>query len=266
MKKIKQIFILILPFLVFTSSCLEDAVNQKRSLVNIYLIDAPGDFDQAWLEILRVEVFLQEGNSGGKEGWIPFDYIPLSNMVNVSALVAETQLILGRSELSLGNISQIKLVLGEEHYLIKDEDRLPLNLAPEVGNEIIIDVEYALRGGNSYDIYLDMDLSRSIKADPNSEESFLLSPVLRSFVTGEEAAVKGKVTPIDAQPFVHAILGQDTLTTLTDESGNFYFRGLKAGEYKIYFHPASPYLDSTTTVITKIDSLSQMETILLSKP
>ncbi|WP_186757370.1 DUF4382 domain-containing protein [Echinicola salinicaeni] len=266
MNRIRHIFILFLPFLVFTSSCLENEVNQKRSLVNIYLIDAPGDFDQAWLEILRVEVFLDEVNNGETEGWVPFDYIPLSNIVNVSALVAESQLILGRSELELGTIRQIKLVLGEEHYLIKDEDRLALSLAPEVNNEVVLDVDYVLRGGNSYDIYLDMDLGRSIKADPNAEESYLLNPVMRSFATGDEASISGKVTPVDAQPFVHAILGQDTLTTLTDESGDFYFRGLRAGEYQIYFHPASPYLDSTTTVVTKLDSLSQMETILLRQP
>ncbi|UCS95715.1 DUF4382 domain-containing protein [Echinicola marina] len=266
MRKIRYIFILLLPFLLFTSSCLEDEANKKRSLVNIYLIDAPGDFDQVWLEILRVEVFLEEGNNEGQEGWVPFDYIPLSNMVNVSALVAESQLILGRGELPFGRIGQIKMVLGDEHYLIKEEERIPLALAADLDSEIILDTQYDLRGGNSYDIYLDMDLSRSIRAAPNVEGNYLLNPVIRTFATGNEASISGRVTPIEARPFVHAILGEDTLTTLTNESGDFFFRGLQTGDYKIYFRPISPYLDSTTIVRTKIDSLSEMETILLRQP
>lgn len=262
----KNTFLLLIPFFALTLSCLSDASNENRALVNIYLSDAPGDFDQVWLEITGAEVYAQSGNSASTSEWFALDYIPLSNNVNVSSLVAGSQLILGRTELPLGKISQLKLLFGEEHFLIKDEARIPLSFENEQDKEVLVEVDYDLIGGNSYDIFLDIDLAKSIKSDAENPGSFVFTPMVHSFVTGETAQISGKVSPVEAQPFVHAIIGEDTVSTLTDDSGNFLFRNLQAGEYKVYFEPISTYKDSLTNIITtKIDSVSQMETILLSR-
>ncbi|WP_200975392.1 DUF4382 domain-containing protein [Echinicola sp. 20G] len=262
----KSVSLLFISMLLLTFSCLDASSNENSALINIYLIDAPGDFDQAWIDIERVEVFIQGGNSAGTKDWIPLDYVPTSNVINVTSLVNGNQLILGRSELPLGKISQIKLVLGEDHYLVKDGEQLALTLLDSESQEPIIDVDYSLSGAMSYDILLDMDLSKSIIADPAQENVFWLDPVMRSFETGAVASISGKVTPIEAKPIVYAIIGEDSISTHTDDTGAFLFNGLQAGEYSIYISPRAPYLDSLTTVTTKIDSLSAMETILLSTP
>jgi len=265
MHALKKTFLLIVPFLALTISCLNDSSNENRALINVYLIDAPGDFDQVWLEIQGVEVFSQSGNSSSSQEWIPMDYIPLSNNVNVSSLIANSQLILGRTEVPLGNITQIKLIFGTNHFLVNDEVQIPLEFSSAEQLETIIDVNYNLEGAKSYDIFLDINLAKSIKTDPANTENFIFDPVIRSFTTDAMAEITGRVSPVDAQPFIHAILGEDTVSTLTNSSGNFSFKGLQAGEYKIYIQPVETYKDSLTNVTTKIDSLSEMETILLSK-
>lgn len=253
------------PLVFIAFSCLDDASNLSHSLVNIYLTDAPGDFDEVFLDIQRVEVYVQSGNSAGTQEWIPLDYLPLSNIVNVTKLVNESQLIIGRGELPLGKISQIKVVFGDGQYIVQDNEQLSLEFANEEEKAFILEANYPLDGGMSYDLILDIDLSKSILADQANANNFLFDPVIRSFETGNIAAIEGTVTPTDARPYVYAILGEDTVGTLTDSLGNFMLKGLQAAEYKVYFQPRPPYLDSLTTVITKLDSTAVMETVLLQK-
>lgn len=250
-------------FLLLTLACLDDNANQNSALVNVYLTDGPGDFDDVYLDIRQAEVFVHTENSAGTRNWIPLYYLPLSNVINVSSLVNNTQLILGRSEVPLGRISQLKLVFGDGQYLVLDDERRNLSWADEAQKEFVLDVNYPLNGATSYDLVLDIDLARSILPDPNREGDFLFSPIIRSFETGNVAAISGTVTPTDAQPFVHAVLGEDTISTLTDGTGAFYLNGLQAGLYTIYIEPRPPYLDSLTSVLTKIDSVADMETIVL---
>ncbi|AWW30648.1 hypothetical protein DN752_11215 [Echinicola strongylocentroti] len=264
MHRLKRSLGLYLPILFLTFSCLDDASNQSHSLVNVYLVDAPGDWDKVYLDIERVELFVESGNSAGTQEWIPLDYLPLSNIVNVSALVNDSKLILGRGELPLGKISQVKLVFGDGQYLVSEDQELSLQFANAEDEAYIHEVNYPLEGGMSYDLVLDIDLSRSIQAG-NTNDVFLFDPVIRVFETGSSATIEGKVTPLDAYPYIYAIMGQDTLGTLTDSLGNFTFIGLEAGEYTVSFEPRAPYLDSLTTVITKLDSTSQMETVLLQE-
>lgn len=261
MLKVKNL-ILFLLLSVTLGACLDGDANQKSSLVNVYITDAPGDFDEVYLELKRVEVFVQNSNRGGDDSWVSLYYIPLSNVVNISALVNGSQLILGRSELPLGKITQIKLVFGDEQYLVLDEEPLSLVWEDPSEMEYIIDVDYTLEGGRSYDIVLDIDLARSI-TDSDQEEVYLFSPKIRSFETGSIAAISGTVSPLAAQPYIYAILGEDSISTLTDDSGNFLFNGLEAGDYAIYINPRAPYQDSLFTVTAKIDSVTVIETILL---
>ncbi|QDH78662.1 DUF4382 domain-containing protein [Echinicola soli] len=266
MHKLKRSLGLFLPILLLTFSCLDDASNQTHALVNVYLMDAPGDWDQVFLDIERVEVFVESGNSAGTKEWIPLDYLPLSNIVNVSALVNDSRLILGRGELPLGKISQVKLVFGDGQYLVQENQELVLQFADPEDEAYEHEVNYPLEGGMSYDLIMDIDLSRSILASPSEEGSFLFDPVVRVFEKTTSTEIQGKVTPINAKPYVYAIIGQDTLGTLTDSLGNFTFIGLEAAEYQVYFEPRAPYLDSLTTVITKLDSTSKMEPIILQVP
>ncbi|GGF34869.1 hypothetical protein GCM10011339_23940 [Echinicola rosea] len=245
---------------------MDDASNQTHALVNIYLVDAPGDWDQVYLDIQRVEVFVESGNSAGTQEWIPLDYLPLSNIVNVSALVNDSRLILGRGELPLGKISKVKLVFGDGQYLVQDNEARSLQFADQEDKAYEHEVNYPLEGGMSYDLIMDIDLSRSVGINPSDENSFLFTPFMRVFEKTNNTKITGEVSPLDAKPYVYAVLGEDTLATLTDSLGNFTFIGLEAGEYQVYIEPRAPYLDSLTTVFTKLDSTSQMEPIILQIP
>ncbi|MDZ7805610.1 MAG: hypothetical protein U5K71_00670 [Gracilimonas sp.] len=51
--------------------------------------------------------------------------------------------------------------------------------------------------------------------------------------------------PIEAEPFVYAIMGEDTVGTQPDDEGFFRLVGLDEGTYNVFFEPTSEaYADS----------------------
>ncbi len=45
-------------------------------------------------------------------------------------------------------------------------------------------------------------------------------------------------------------MGTDTVGTVSDATGKFYFSGLNAGTYNVLFVPVSPYTAKTVTNVT----------------
>ncbi len=246
-------------------SCIGNDDLSGKALINIYLVDAPGDFDQAWIAIEGVEISLANDSGTGTESWIPLDYIPTQDRVNVSNLIAGSALILGRTELDTGTISKIKLKWGQDHFVVKNEENIILEMEDPTLEETVIDVSFPLEGSLSYDLYLDFDLDASIKAMPEGE-SYKLQPKITSFSSNNMAAISGRISPVAAQPVLYAILGTDTISTFTNSQGNYLFRGLQEGNYNLYIAPRPPYQDSlVSNVPTTLGMNTQIETITLKE-
>ncbi|MFD2533014.1 hypothetical protein [Gracilimonas halophila] len=45
--------------------------------------------------------------------------------------------------------------------------------------------------------------------------------------------------PLEAEPFVYAIAGEDTTGTQPDDNGNFQLIGLEEGTYNVWFNPTN---------------------------
>lgn len=204
----------------FLAAC-EDASLENRSLVNILLIDAPGDFDEVWIEVLGVDV-LPSGARGSADNasWVDIPYETASNSVRISDLVNDQRLLIGRAEIQSGTISRIRLRLGEEMYLVNDETRI--DLMPSSNLETLLDIEVSidLQAGLSYDLYIDFDLAQSIQSSPGDQ--FQLIPEIRAFVTDQTASISGTVLPRNIRPHIFAISDTDTFATLAEATGGFF--------------------------------------------
>ncbi|MDN3687691.1 DUF4382 domain-containing protein [Cyclobacterium jeungdonense] len=240
----------------------EDASLENRSLVNILLIDAPGDFDEVWIEVLGVEV-LPSGVRGSAENasWIDIPYQAASNTVRISDLVNDQRLLIGRAEIQSGTISGIRLRLGEEMYLVRDEIRIDLTPSSILEELLDLEVSIDVESGLSYDVYIDFDLAQSIQQSPG--ESFQLIPEIRAFVTDQTAAIRGTVVPRNLRPHIFAINNTDTLATLTESTGGFYLKGLPPTDYGIFIDAPSGYLDTAFRVSTKPDTVIALPNITL---
>ncbi|WP_162342378.1 DUF4382 domain-containing protein [Cyclobacterium salsum] len=245
----------------FLAAC-EDTSLENRSLVNILLIDAPGDFDEVWIEVLGVEV-LPSGVRGSSENvsWIDIPYQAASNIVRISDLVNDQRLLIGRTEIQSGTINGIRLRLGEEMYLVRDEIRIDLEPASNLETLLDLDVSIDVQAGLSYDLYIDIDLAQSIQQ--STGENFQLIPEVRAFVTEQTAAISGTVLPRNIRPHIFAISDTDTLATLTESTGGFHMKGLPPTDYRILVDAPSEYLDTAFWVSTKPDTLVTLPNITL---
>ncbi|HZX58643.1 MAG TPA: hypothetical protein VFE54_07950, partial [Mucilaginibacter sp.] len=79
---------------------------------------------------------------------------------------------------------------------------------------------------------------------------YILKPVIRAIPAAVSGALTGMVTPAASLPKVYAIMGTDTVGTIADSTGKFYFPGLAAGTYNVNFKPVSPYVTKTVSNVT----------------
>src|SRR5690606_31970756 len=201
---LKTLSIVLFVSIAFGVACTDATEGTGLALVNIRLIDAPGDFDEAWIEFEGVELFHGTDRQAVEGQWIHIPYDQVDRQVDVSKLVGDGVLLLGRQEVPVGGIFKIRLLLGQDHYLTKEGKDLSLTLKDPEITVIEIDVNYRLERNLSYDIYVDFDLDRSIKGTTDTNR-FLLEPKVRSFISNDRSIIKGKIQPAAAKPVVYAI-------------------------------------------------------------
>lgn len=217
---------------IFWLACSED--NQTAKL-EVRLTDAPGDYEQVNIDIQSVEINSGDGNSG----WTTLDV--KSGVYNILELTNGLDTLLATAELPAGQISQIRLILGNNNSVKVNGETKPLSTPSAQQSGLKLNLNATLVEGITYTITLDFDAARSIVAKGNG--TYSLKPVIRAIETSTSGAIKGIVTPLEAAPAVFAIVGTDTVATAyTDDAGKFMLRSLPAGSYTVSFDPKTGYI------------------------
>lgn len=266
-----QIYSLImgLAVLFFAASC-DMQSNQitapdGNAKVNVYLIDAPASYDEVWVEVLGVEILPKGKNEDNGNAWINLAHEADDQKINLLSLTGGNSAHLGEVEVPAGEISQIRLLLGDDNYIIQDGQRINLTTPSAQQSGLKLKIDKPLNPGISYDLIIDFDASKSIVKAGNSG-MYILKPVLR-VVAEESATIEGTILPLEARPVeVSAIIEEDTVGTFTDESGKFVLRGLKTGSYKLMIVPNESYvgltledIETETGKVTWIDPIQLEE-------
>lgn len=253
---LKNLNVLILAALsVFAFSCNQDdenGISEGNARVNVFLVDAPADYDAVWVEVLGVQILPKGQNEDNGTAWINVgNNAADDNMINLLELVGGNAANLGEVEVPAGEISQIRLILGNNNYLMKGEQRIDLKTPSAQQSGLKIKIDKPLMAGISYDLILDFDAGKSIVKAGNSGQ-YILKPVLRA-IAEESATIEGVITPLEASPVrVIAIINQDSVSTFTSENGSFMIRGLIEGDYTLSILPNELYLADTLENITTV--------------
>lgn len=246
----KKTNFILFAFLICIFSCTTEDLNRSNGLVNIFIIGSQGEFDEIWLEVLGAEVKTTGGR--GTDNTIPV-FLPntqTDKRVNVAALTANSQFLVGRAELSEGSILEIKLLLGDDNFVIIGNQRFPLAFNSEEAKEPNLLVNYAIRGGISHDIFLDFDAFRSFQISGELEPQVTLEPEIRSFLSLNTGRASGSISPANQRVAIVTVDENDILLSTTSSqapSGNFSLRGLEAGKlYRTFIIPFNQaYLPDT---------------------
>lgn len=250
--------------LIGMASC---SKNQKSSTGNdmaglqVRLTDGPdADVSEVWVNIQQIEIIMSDTSNpivlaGAHPG-----------MYNLLAFSDGKDTLLADATVPAGSISQIRLILGDNNYIItKEGEKIPLKTPSSQESGLKVQIHQEVSGGILYRLTLDFDAGRSIIKAGNSG-NYLLKPVLRilSFIPSG-GDVQGVVVPDSVRTTIFAIQGMDTIaSTFTDtSSGRYLFKDLPAGSYSLSFIPSDtafvipPDLPVTVTLgqITNVDSV-----------
>lgn len=261
---------------VMTVSCSDDVnfsgpKNQKAQM-NINLTDAPANYQEVNVDVqgLRIHYTPSSEDTASSEGeWIELPVEPMK--VNLLELTNGVDTLLTSAELEPGTYKELRMILGDDNTVMVDSTVEDLKVPSGQQSGYKIKFETDLEAGEELDVTIDFDAAQSVHKAGNSGK-YILRPVLKAFVeSGDEVetgSIAGVVEPADADPFIYAIMDDDTAgSTQPDDQGGFLLEGLDAGQYDLSFEPTSDqYSDTTLTNITvEEDAENDVGTITLDE-
>jgi hypothetical protein len=213
--------------------------------LKVSLTDAPALYDEVNIEITQVLVKNSEGEEpegdNEEDGW----YAIMNDSITVNLLDYQNGAVLdlGETELEVGRYNQIRLILGDNNTVVIDGETYALTTPSAQQSGYKLNVNADIEEGQTYDLVIDFDASQSIVVTGNGK--YNLKPVLRTVDLENQGSLSGTVLPLEAAPYVYAIMDQDTMSTQPDEEGNFRIVGLEEGSYNVWIEPTNEsYADS----------------------
>jgi hypothetical protein len=237
---------------------------EKSSSLQIWLTDAPGDFQEVNVDIKDVQIHYGEGE--GEAGWKSINVN--AGIYNLIELTNGLETLLGNIEIPPGKISQIRLVLGNRNTIRVNDQLYDLLTPSSEQSGLKIQVHETLTAGITYKVLLDFDAALSVVETGNG--GYILKPVIRSMTEAQDGAIKGVVNPAAAHPAIFVVDNvnhADTIaSTFSDEAGNFLIRGLSAGNYHVAFVPDTTYqITSRDNVSVTVGEVTDLGTISIEE-
>lgn len=215
--------------------------------VSVAVTDVDGTSDEQWLEV---------DNAKGV-----FNLYKLSNGAHQS---------LGAKKMSAGTITQIKITLGNNNYIVKanaekptQTDSIKIDFPKNFNPEVIIPLDVLMENSIITNLAVDFDMVRSLWVD--ADKTIYFAPKVRVYNYGYSSALRGSVTPADSVNFVAMIKEKDTVFTHPVTSGSFQVDGLSQGQWKIVINalPDTKYTDTTFTKQVDKSGVIQIDAVQL---
>lgn len=206
-------------------------------LFEIHLTDAPADYEALILEVRDVQI---NKTTDENTGWQTMQNVKVG-LYDLLKLTNGLDTLLATDNFKVGdNIKQIRLILGENNLIGENGRLYPLTVPSGQTSGIKLLVNTTLEANKSYRLLLDVDASKSVVKQGNSNR-YLFRPVIRVFFASEMGAIKGRIAPSNVRTIITAISGTDSVSTYTNSNGSFLLQGLTNTSYKVVITPQSPY-------------------------
>lgn len=259
MKSCRLLTLILFSTVLLTPSCKKDA---GTSRLTVYLTDAPADYDEVNIEVVAIQV--KASSDPGEGGWQTMP-MPVSPVIyNVLEFANGMETLLSTFELPAGKVSQLRLILGDNNTIVVNGVAEPLPLEVPSGEEsgLKFNIHADLIAGIEYKLWIDFDVLRSIV--DNGAGDYILKPVIRTFNEATSGAIKGVVSPADANATVEAMNGVGVLSAIPDPvTGEFLIRGVPDGTWSVLIDGNNGYIDKTinnvivtTGVVADIGSIT----------
>ncbi|MGE5438193.1 MAG: DUF4382 domain-containing protein [Syntrophothermus sp.] len=231
MKKLLAYSIMLILTTFMFAACTTDAGNEGRIKIN--MVDAPASYDAVMIDVVRVEV--HKSGSAEEDGWIVLNEI--NAHYDLLQLTNGASVVLGDRPLEVGKYTQIRLILGNDNYVMENNVRHNLTIPSGQQTGIKLNHNFDIEADNLYELYLDFNADKSINITGTGE--YKLSPVIRVEAVVTSGTISGKILPLDANATISTIVGADIVTTTPDAEGNFKLMALPQGTYTVTITPSN---------------------------
>ncbi|MFN8206549.1 MAG: DUF4382 domain-containing protein [Bacteroidales bacterium] len=214
-------------FIVMVALVFTGCKKEGSAVLNVYLTDAPVlGLDAVYLDLQAVEV-----NRSAKETEKGWKSLTITNRgaFDLLSYVNGKDTLLATGTFSPGKLSQIRLIPGPDNRVVEAGKNYTLSVTSVLVNGIRMEMPLELEADKVYDIWVDLDASRSLVRKPNNQ--FTLEPVSRVFTITGTGSIHGTINPPSGNIYVQLVGGSDTLGTIPDENGEFLVRGIQPGNW-----------------------------------
>ncbi|WP_246858996.1 DUF4382 domain-containing protein [Chitinophaga sp. XS-30] len=171
----------------------ESAQNESAQL-QIALTDDPGDYKEVWIDVKEIRI-----NMTGQDdaGWTTLAGVN-TGAYNLLDLVNDKDTVLVDAVIPTGTISQIRLVLGDNNFIITNNgEKLMLQTPSAQQSGLKLNIHQAVTGGIINKLTLDFDVAKSIVETGSGK--YILKPVIRTILEAVGGNIKGVVLPDSVQ-------------------------------------------------------------------
>lgn len=248
----KRAGLFITVMMVLLAGC-QESTDSGSTRLTFRLTDAPALYDKVNIDITGAQAIIDG---------VTYDLNVRAGVYNLLDFANGKDTVIVDQEIPTGELSQIRLILGENNTVHKGGDSHDMKTPSAQQSGLKLNIHNTFVAGVEYEYIIDFDAARSIVTTGSGK--YILKPVLRVFTRAISGSIEGTIVPVKAKPLIWAISAEmDSLGSFADTiSGRFIFRGLKEGTYKLSVLPQAPYNDTLikdilvrTGEVTKIDTI-----------
>lgn len=158
---------------LFIVGCTKDEMNNGKMMVK--MTDAPADFTEVNVEVQEIQVHYANNNNN-TNGWVTLNtnagiYNLLDLQNDVSVVIVDPQ------DLSVGKITQMRLILGQQNTVATTDSIYPLKLSSQDETGLKIVTPFNIVANKTISILVDFDAEQSVVVE--GDGSFRLKPVIK---------------------------------------------------------------------------------------
>ena len=163
---------LILTFIFF--GCNKD---KGTGTLGVYLTDAPATYDKVEVDVQGLKIRVSGTEEEDDDGWLDLELKEdAKGPVNLLELTDGASIWLAEEELPVGNIAQMRLILGSNNKITVDGIPHDLDTPSAQQSGLKFNIHATIEEGKTYVLYIDFDAEKSIVEKGNG--TYSLKPVL----------------------------------------------------------------------------------------
>jgi len=166
----KKIIFFIVIVIFIAVGCNND---KGTGTLSVHLTDAPAAYDEILIDLQGLKINVTGTDDEG--GWQDLT-LNITGQIDLLTLTNGESIWLTDEELPVGNIAQMRMILGPNNQIVVDGKTQPLDTPSAQQSGLKFNINATIEEGKTYKLYIDFDAEKSIVEKGNG--TYSLKPVI----------------------------------------------------------------------------------------